>query len=263
MAITCAAPSQLIGRTLLPVIADLGFINRNTMTCASYFLFAASVAALSATRTFSTYVAAAAFVSISTGSLMTMKHVVAADYFGVEAVAATWAACGALITPLFFCSPSILGGRDDGGEGRHRCYARRYASAVATLAKHFDTNCNLVVERHQFCHRIQSPGESVQEYVTVLFELAAMCSFKSSEESFRDQFIAGVSSHRIRNRLLLERSSLSFDKAVASRVKSSKEPWKSRNLLFLCSQYLRIPAQKTVRVALTAFTAAHSHFRSV
>ncbi|KAH9378249.1 hypothetical protein HPB48_016829 [Haemaphysalis longicornis] len=109
MAITCSAPSQLIGRTLLPLIADLGFINRNTMTCASYFLFAASVAALCATRTFSTYVAAAPFVSMSTGSLMTMKHVVAADYFGVDAVAATWAACGALITPLFFCSPSILG----------------------------------------------------------------------------------------------------------------------------------------------------------
>ncbi|XP_077534779.1 uncharacterized protein LOC144146725 [Haemaphysalis longicornis] len=128
LAITCAAPSQLIGRTLLPVIADLGFINRNTMTCASYFLFAASVAALSATRTFSTYVAAAAFVSISTGSLMTMKHVVAADYFGVDAVAATWAACGALITLLFFCSPSIFGFFRD----RLGCYDQFYYS-LATV----------------------------------------------------------------------------------------------------------------------------------
>ncbi|KAH9378248.1 hypothetical protein HPB48_016828 [Haemaphysalis longicornis] len=109
MAIACSAPSQLIGRTILPLIADLGFINRTTMTCFSYFLFAASVVTLSATRSFPTYVAAAAFVSMSTGSLMTMKHVVAADYFGVDAVAATWVACGALSTPLFFCSPSILG----------------------------------------------------------------------------------------------------------------------------------------------------------
>ncbi|XP_077533454.1 uncharacterized protein LOC144145659 isoform X2 [Haemaphysalis longicornis] len=132
MAIACSAPSQLVGRTILPLIADLGFINRTTMTCFSYFLFAASVAALSATRSFPTYVAAAAFVSMSTGSLMTMKHVVAADYFGVDAVAATWVACGVLITPLFFCSPSILGFfRDWLG-----CYDQFYYSlaSVHTLA---------------------------------------------------------------------------------------------------------------------------------
>ncbi|KAL1482782.1 hypothetical protein MTO96_033552 [Rhipicephalus appendiculatus] len=41
-----------------------------------------------------------------------------------------------------------------------------YDSAVAALAKHFDTTCNLVVERHQFHRRIQFPGESIQEYVT-------------------------------------------------------------------------------------------------
>ncbi|XP_077533455.1 uncharacterized protein LOC144145660 [Haemaphysalis longicornis] len=132
MAIACSAPSQLVGRTILPLIADLGFIDRTTMTCFSYFLFAASVAALSATRSFSTYVAAAAFVSMSTGSLMTMTHVVAADYFGVDAVPATWVACGFLITPLFFCSPSILGFFRD----RLGCYDQFYYSLaiVHTLA---------------------------------------------------------------------------------------------------------------------------------
>lgn len=90
-----------------------------------------------------------------------------------------------------------------------------YDSAVAALAKHFDTTCNLVVERHRFHRRIQFPGESIPEYVTALQERAAMCSFTSQEESLRDQFVAGVSSHRIRERLLLEGSSLSFHKAVA------------------------------------------------
>ncbi|KAL1481573.1 hypothetical protein MTO96_015354, partial [Rhipicephalus appendiculatus] len=65
-----------------------------------------------------------------------------------------------------------------------------YDSAVAALAKHFDTTCNLVVERHRFHRRIQFPGESIQEYVTALTELAAMCSFTSQEESLRDQFVA-------------------------------------------------------------------------
>ncbi|KAL1416941.1 hypothetical protein MTO96_027335 [Rhipicephalus appendiculatus] len=90
-----------------------------------------------------------------------------------------------------------------------------YDSAVAALAKHFDTTCNLVVERHRFHLRIQFPGESIQEYVTSLTELAAMCSFTLQEESLRDQFVAGVSSRRIRERLLLEGPSLSFNKAVA------------------------------------------------
>lgn len=61
-----------------------------------------------------------------------------------------------------------------------------YDSAVAALAKHFDATCNLVVERHRFHRRIQFPGESIQEYVTALTELAAMCSFMSQEESLRD-----------------------------------------------------------------------------
>ncbi|XP_049514030.1 uncharacterized protein LOC119431848 [Dermacentor silvarum] len=77
-----------------------------------------------------------------------------------------------------------------------------YESAVAALAKHFDTTCNLVVEHHQFHCRIQSPGESIQEYMTALTELAVKCLFTSQEESLRDQFVAGVSWHRIRERLM-------------------------------------------------------------
>ncbi|KAH8026996.1 hypothetical protein HPB51_001311 [Rhipicephalus microplus] len=90
-----------------------------------------------------------------------------------------------------------------------------YDSAVAAPAKHFDATCDPIVQRHRFHRQIQFPGESIQEYVTALTELAAMCSFRSQEESLRDQFAAGVSSHRIRERLLLEGSSLSFNKAVS------------------------------------------------
>lgn len=88
-----------------------------------------------------------------------------------------------------------------------------YDSAVVTLSKYFNTACNLVVECHHFHCRFQSLGESVQEYVTVLPELATMCLFISQEESLWDQSVAGVSSHHIREYLLLEGSSLSFNKA--------------------------------------------------
>ncbi|KAH7964210.1 hypothetical protein HPB51_027550 [Rhipicephalus microplus] len=61
-----------------------------------------------------------------------------------------------------------------------------YDYTVVTPAKHFDTTCNLVVERHRFQHRIHSPGESIQEYMTALTELAARCSFTLQEESLCD-----------------------------------------------------------------------------
>ncbi|KAH8018251.1 hypothetical protein HPB51_000862 [Rhipicephalus microplus] len=104
-----------------------------------------------------------------------------------------------------------------------------YDYAVAALAKHFDTTCNLVVERHRFHRRIHSPGESIKEYMTALTELAATCSFTLQEESLRDQFVASVSSHRIRERLPLEGSSLSFSKAVALASQIERAAVKMKN----------------------------------
>ncbi|XP_049519482.1 uncharacterized protein LOC125943941 [Dermacentor silvarum] len=57
LSIACSAPSQLLGRALLPLIADVGFVNRTTLACACYFLFAASIALL-ATYTELRYVCA-------------------------------------------------------------------------------------------------------------------------------------------------------------------------------------------------------------
>ncbi|KAH8042650.1 hypothetical protein HPB51_025153 [Rhipicephalus microplus] len=121
-----------------------------------------------------------------------------------------------------------------------------YDSVVTALAKHFDATCKLVGERHRFHRRIQFPGESIQEYVTALTELAARCSFMSQEESLRDQFVAGVSSHRIRERLLLEGSSLSF-KGICFRESNQGGSSANERIFRLCvSQYLRSLAQKAV-----------------
>ncbi|KAH7960567.1 hypothetical protein HPB49_021197 [Dermacentor silvarum] len=109
MSIACSAPSQLLGRTALPLIADLGFANRTTLACACYFLFAASAALLAVTRTFALYATTSAVACIFMGCMTTMKHVVVAEYFGVEVVPTAWAANGALVLPLLLCNPSVLG----------------------------------------------------------------------------------------------------------------------------------------------------------
>ncbi|KAL1433490.1 hypothetical protein MTO96_012489 [Rhipicephalus appendiculatus] len=98
-----------------------------------------------------------------------------------------------------------------------------YDSAVAALAKHFDTTCNLVVERHRFHRRIQFPGESIQEYVTALTELAAMCSFTSQEESLRDQFVAGrAKSSKSEREQVLERR-LNLEEKRRRKVKKERD----------------------------------------
>ncbi|KAL1483288.1 hypothetical protein MTO96_050256 [Rhipicephalus appendiculatus] len=85
-----------------------------------------------------------------------------------------------------------------------------YDQAVAALTQHFASGSNVVVERHRFRRRTQQPGESIQEYVAALRELASSCSFVATDDSLRDQFLEGISSENLRERLLLEGSSLSF-----------------------------------------------------
>lgn len=89
-----------------------------------------------------------------------------------------------------------------------------YDIAVAALHGHFTTASNVVAERHRFGRRVQQASETINEYVTALRELSATCSFPSVEDSLRDQFVAGVSSLSLRERFLLEGSSLSFARAV-------------------------------------------------
>ncbi|XP_077527951.1 uncharacterized protein LOC144139502 [Haemaphysalis longicornis] len=89
-----------------------------------------------------------------------------------------------------------------------------YECALIALRQQFLTSCNVVVERHRFHHRSQHAGESVHDFVAALRELVSHCSFASQNDALRDRFVAGVASNRVRERLLLGGSSLSFKSAV-------------------------------------------------
>nr|XP_037288019.1 uncharacterized protein LOC119180969 [Rhipicephalus microplus] len=89
-----------------------------------------------------------------------------------------------------------------------------YEAALSALQQQFSTSCNVVVERHRFHRRSQHAGESVQDFVAALRELVSHCSFASQDDALRDRFVAGVVSNRVRERLLLESSTLSFESAV-------------------------------------------------
>uniref|UniRef100_A0A8C1RTY5 Uncharacterized protein n=1 Tax=Cyprinus carpio TaxID=7962 RepID=A0A8C1RTY5_CYPCA len=80
-----------------------------------------------------------------------------------------------------------------------------YASALSAIREFFVPKVNVVAERYRFRQRSQRAGETTDQYVAALRELAATCEFGAMEdEMIRDQLVEKTNSSRIRERLLLE-----------------------------------------------------------
>ncbi|XP_077528401.1 uncharacterized protein LOC144140085 [Haemaphysalis longicornis] len=91
----------------------------------------------------------------------------------------------------------------------------KYDAAVQALARHFSATCNVRVERHRFRDCRQLHGKPISEFALALRELASSCNFAAqADTSLCDQFVAGVTCPRLRERLLLEGDALTFDRAV-------------------------------------------------
>ncbi|XP_077535352.1 uncharacterized protein LOC144147123 [Haemaphysalis longicornis] len=90
-----------------------------------------------------------------------------------------------------------------------------YDAAVQAMAGQFSATCNVRVERHRFRDRRQLHGEPISEFALALRELASSCNFAAqADTNLCDQFVAGVTCPRLRERLLLEGDALTFDRAV-------------------------------------------------
>uniref|UniRef100_L7LY19 Putative tick transposon n=1 Tax=Rhipicephalus pulchellus TaxID=72859 RepID=L7LY19_RHIPC len=111
-------------------------------------------------------------------------------------------------------APGATALADKDGDKSAAATSDEYDTALVALRHHFSTSCNVVVERHRFHRRRQHSGESVHDFVAALRELASHCSFVSQDDALRDQFVAGIASNRVRERLLLEGPSLSFESSV-------------------------------------------------
>ena len=83
-----------------------------------------------------------------------------------------------------------------------------YASAMLVLESIFVKPKNIVFARHQLAARRQETGETVDQFLQSLRQLAKECQFKAvtaslyRDEYIRDAFIRGLSSNDIRQRLL-------------------------------------------------------------
>ena len=94
---------------------------------------------------------------------------------------------------------------------------RQDASAIITAIKrHIDSHINEFVERRNLRRRMQQPGETFDDYLVALRELAKTCNFCSeqcTQKSLRDQTIEGILDGDTTEQLLKE-PNLTLDTAI-------------------------------------------------
>ncbi|XP_049886982.1 uncharacterized protein LOC126381553 [Pectinophora gossypiella] len=97
-----------------------------------------------------------------------------------------------------------------------------FTEADDLMRKHLQPSPSALAERYRFRQRRQNVEENIAGYVAELKRLARNCKFGSSlSENLRDQFVCGMRSEVIRQRLFAEDDDLSFSNAVT--VASSLE----------------------------------------
>ncbi|XP_066950750.1 uncharacterized protein [Macrobrachium rosenbergii] len=109
--------------------------------------------------------------------------------------------------------------------------AKSYHQLKEILTNHFEPKKNKSAERFKFHRRYQKEGENIAAYVAELKKGAKNCIFGSYlEEALCDQFVVGISSEKIRVKLLAE-NDLNFKKAVGIACSMEMAELHSRNML--------------------------------
>ncbi|XP_037510176.2 monocarboxylate transporter 11-like [Rhipicephalus sanguineus] len=108
MSITYAAPPEILGRLLVPLIADMGWLSRPFLACGCA-ITAGLLFAVTPETVQITHLVLRALSSVTMGVLATMKTVLVADYMGTDAVCVVSGVSGSLLVPLMLCNPLIFG----------------------------------------------------------------------------------------------------------------------------------------------------------
>ena len=72
---------------------------------------------------------------------------------------------------------------------------KKLSAIIEAMQKYMDGHINETMEHHKFRHRIQQQGETFNDYLISLRELAKTCKFCSDacmQKSIRDQIIEGL-----------------------------------------------------------------------
>ena len=89
---------------------------------------------------------------------------------------------------------------------------------IAAIKRHIDGHVNESMERHKLRRRMQQPGESFDDFLVALREIAKTCNFCSEEcttKNIRDQIIEGINDSNTVEHLLRQQN-LTLDMAVTT-----------------------------------------------
>jgi hypothetical protein len=128
-------------------------------------------------------------------------------------------AIGFPTTPTFAPRKAALLRASLGPEGARIYYSlakgsnEEYQTVVDRMERHFGHSASVIFNRALFTRSLQRPGEPIVQYLSSLREMARKCDFQDAQfdERIRDQFAAGCSNDRIRERLLQEPGTKTLD----------------------------------------------------
>ena len=103
--------------------------------------------------------------------------------------------------------------------------ASEYDKALLVLEKHYGPKNSVVAEHYKFRQRRQRPGETAQDHVAALRELAVTCNFGAMrDEMIRDQLVEKTISDKICEKLFIEEN-LTLARAiqVATHIEEAME----------------------------------------
>ena len=150
-------------------------------------------------------------------------------------------AIGFPTTPAFAARKAALLRASLGPEGARIYYSltretnEGYQTVVDRMERHFGRPASVIFNRALFTRNLQRTGEPIVQNLSTLREMALKCDFRDDQfdERIRDQFAAGCSNDRIRERLLQEPGTKTLDdlENLARTMERARSP--SPRLLFI------------------------------
>ena len=93
--------------------------------------------------------------------------------------------------------------------------AKKYTTVKDKFDSHFIKRRNVIFERAKFNMRKQEDGESVDSFITALYELAEHCNYGAlRKEMIRNRLVVGIRDSKLSENLQLD-SELTLEKAIA------------------------------------------------
>ena len=83
--------------------------------------------------------------------------------------------------------------------------SQKYSPVIAKFDEYFQVRCYVIFERARFNRRNQLPGESIEQYITVLYTLIETCQDGYlTEELLRDRIVVEIRDAGLSERFQLD-----------------------------------------------------------